>query len=305
MDMKLQMPIACAACLVASPLLESAVIANYTTTANDRFANDANFIASAYDLSGVALNSNSRWLTMISPNVFISANHFKPADSSSVTFYAGNDPLGASLTTSIGNTGQRIGASDLWLGTLSSPLPAAYGYYSFAGEAITNGNTGDGGPPANEDSFINSPYFEATGLIFGLSPTAYPVSQNMSVGRNKIDTWYDSVDVAGSIDLAIGAAQNESGDANYVDYETVVRGGDSGGPMFVEAGGVLKLVGINWFIDSGPPEVSGFTYVGNYADEINAYLNLYSVPEPSIFIGFAGMISLLYAAGNRRRRSCR
>jgi hypothetical protein len=38
---------------------------------------------------------------MVSPKVFLSADHFFPANDVSVTFYTGNDPDGSSLTRTV------------------------------------------------------------------------------------------------------------------------------------------------------------------------------------------------------------
>ncbi|MFO7821690.1 MAG: hypothetical protein R6V56_06540 [Lentisphaeria bacterium] len=56
------------------------IIDGGSSAENDRFANDPAFIADQFELSGVALNDNSRWLTMLSENVYISAHHYSPAE---------------------------------------------------------------------------------------------------------------------------------------------------------------------------------------------------------------------------------
>ncbi|MFP4674582.1 MAG: hypothetical protein ACLFO5_08370, partial [Opitutales bacterium] len=109
--------------LLGSVSVASAInIDGFTTDENDRFANDSSFVADQFDLSGVGINNNGHWLTMLSDEVFISAEHLKPATGSSVTFYESNDPDGASSTRSVTSNTQQIGTSDLYVGTLDSPL---------------------------------------------------------------------------------------------------------------------------------------------------------------------------------------
>lgn len=249
----------------------AAVIANYDPDTNRRFENDPAFIAGAFDLSGVATNSQGRWLTMISPNVFLSAYHWPPGNGTSVTFYQGNDPLGPSITTTLGTTSQRIGTSDLWIGTLSSPLPSGYASYTFATTLITD-----------FASFNASPYAGADAWLFGKLPGSTQNSLEMAVGRNKLDAFYGSVTAAGTTDIALGTFVDTLGDPNFLDYELKFIIGDSGGPLFVEDNGDLVLVGINWFVDStGPKDINGVSYVGNYTTEINDFLAVHSVPEPA------------------------
>lgn len=59
-------------------------IAAFTSETNDRFANDGSFFANAYNLFRIGRNDrvdlpqqelNGHWVTMITPNVFLSAVH--------------------------------------------------------------------------------------------------------------------------------------------------------------------------------------------------------------------------------------
>jgi hypothetical protein len=288
--------------LAAPCALFSAIIAGYDATENDRFANDPSFIAAAYDLSGVS--HNNRWLTMISPNVFLSAEHFQPATGSSAVFYAANDPLGASVTRTVTATGEQIAGSDIWIGVLDQPLPLTYAFYPFATEIITNNNSGPPGPGANAESFINSPYFQKNAFILGRSEGSYSTSQNMAVGRNVIDGFNpDATPGTAGTGAAIETGIEEPGDGNFVDHELTFQTGDSGGPTFVDIDGALVLVGINWYLGSsnGTPVLNGMSYVGNYTNEINAFLDVHSVPEPRLAALVAGLAVVGWLAGRRRR----
>ena len=133
---------------------------------HDRFANDSQFIANSFDLSGVAINDDGRWLTMVSENVYLSAAHFAPASGSSVTFYAGNDPSGVTATRTLTSTQQRIGSTDLYVGTLDAALPGGFTFYDFATEDITSLVGG-------LSSFSNSIYNGENAYVFGRSPTSF------------------------------------------------------------------------------------------------------------------------------------
>lgn len=68
--------------------------------------------------------------------------------------------------------------------------------------------------------------------------------------------------------------------ANYVQYESYLQGGDSGGPTFADMGGELVLMGTNaWTLNDNSG--SGINYVGNQYAAINAYVAVHAVPEPS------------------------
>lgn len=279
-------------------------INGFSTQANDRFASDPSFIASAYDLSGVTIANDGRWVTMISENVFLSAHHFFPANGTSVTFYGSNDPAGSTATRTI-QSSQRIGSSDLRIGTLNAGLGSGFTFYNFAIDDTNNNNTASGGPlgsRANSESFINSPYYLADAYMFGRSPTSFSVSQDVAVGRNKLDVWFDGVTAAGTTDDAMGARIDAQSESNFLPYEAFLQVGDSGAPMLVEDGsGGLTIVGINWFIGTvGEDNYNGFSYVGNYDAEIQTYLDVNPVPEVRFFSLILGLGILAWVPIKRR-----
>lgn len=274
------------------------IIDSFSSEKNDRFANNAAFVATGFDLSGIALDNAGHWLAMISPNVYLSANHYHSAAGTSVTFYESNDPNGAKMTRLLSNPALRIGTSDLWIGTISQPLTSDYTFYDFASEDITS-----------ETGFYSSTYYLEEAFMFGRSQTgSWPTSQDMAVGRNMLDLWDDAATVGGTTDSAIGAVRDPSGQRNFVASEAYLQGGDSGGGLFVDDGsGRLKLVGINWFIGTVTDgqttyDASGFSYVGNYDAEIQAFLNLHTVPEPAGLAAVSALVALGFAAWRRNSR---
>lgn len=270
----------------AGPGFGDTVIDGFASAQHDRFANDPSFIADGFDLSGVALTNGGRWVTMISPNVYLSATHYKPGLNDFVTFHATNDPTGPTATRQIASTRQQISGTDLWIGTLDAPLPSSYGYYAFADQPITN------------QTEFNTILGGKIALMAGRSPTGFTTSRDMAFGINVLDALFGTVSTGGTTGIAVGEVYNEPTDALYVASEQWLQSGDSGGPMFTVSGPNLILTGIHWFIadvsidpdpfdavtESAPRNASGQTYTGNYASAINTFLNLYSVPEPNTAI---------------------
>ena len=213
---------------VSAPLAQAIVIANFGTNTNDRFANDGSFIGDAFDWSGVGLDNSGKWGTLLSNNVFISANHSHPATSSTLTFYASNDSTGSSITRTV-SSGQRLGTTDLWLGVLSAPVSSSYASYSFLSNDI-----------ADSAAFNSpSPVKNLISYVVGKSTTAWATSLDVAVGRNVLDAWVEDADAGGTTDDAIASFQGLPGTTEY--HETLLQGGDSGAPLFVSVGGSLVL----------------------------------------------------------------
>jgi hypothetical protein len=169
-----------------SCLFASINIIGYDPLANDRFMNDASFFAGGLDLSGVALvntgqgpdfsgDDGGRWVTMLSRNVFIIANHFAPRVGSSVTFHQTNSALGASFSASVEET-MRIGSTDIRVGTLDVALPDGYAYYD-----IWNAPFSSAAPVQ-----ISGPNV----LTFGRSEGDYAVNQDVAVGQNNLNLFF-------------------------------------------------------------------------------------------------------------------
>lgn len=250
-------------------------IANFDTLTNDRFANDNSFVASQFDLSGVGFNGTgsggSGWLTMISENVYITAEHAKPASGSDVTFYASNDPNGTSVIRSITSDRQQIGGTDIFVGTLDAALPSNFSFFDFATEDINNSFT-----------FAKSSYSGTNAYVFGRSLISWPTSQKMAVGRNELDRFFEGVTAAGNTGDVIGATDDRDA-VNAVTYEAMLEVGDSGAPLFVEnAEGGLTIVGTNWFTGtSDTDDIFGASYLGNYDEDIQSFVDANAVPEPA------------------------
>jgi hypothetical protein len=287
--------------LLAGSVAQAISVANFSTATNNRFQNDPSFIMDAYELSGVAIasNSNRSWITMVSPNVFLTTTHLEIPNGSSVTFYAGNDSSGPSVSRTVSSSQQltRIGnpgdTTDMQIGVLSTPLPAGYSFYNYATQDTTNNNPG--GPA----SFNNSPYNGASAYIFGKGAGDKANPLNMTIGTNEVDRFYSSLTATiNGEETTDPAMATLIGGANSLTYEAALEGGDSGAPVFVDDGGNLTLIGINWFRGGvNSEDVNGFSYIGNWDEEIDQYIAANAIPEPSPWI----LASLGFLAFRRRR----
>lgn len=265
--------------LLAASLVQGAILIDgFSSGTHDRFANDPGFIAADYDLSGLGINASGRWGSLVSENVVLSAYHFFPAVGSGLTFYSGNDPSGPSITRTV-LAGQRIGASDVWIGVLSDPVPPGYSAFSFTDEPVADSAAFAG------SSLVGQPLF-----MVGRSPTALPVARDVALGANVANAWEDSITASGTTDQALVAYRDLPADPDYVSSEAFLQVGDSGAPVLRDVGGNLTIIGFNWFIsqvdlDPRPRQqdlrdVSGFSYVGNYAAEVDAVIQAF-LDDPS------------------------
>ena len=170
---------------------------------------------------------------------------------------------------------------------------SAYTFYDFATEDITGVSGGPG-------SFSESIYDGANAYVFGRSDSTFPTSQDMAVGRNVLDRFSSSVFAADNTGDAIAATDDRP---DGVTFESQLEVGDSGGPLFVEnTSGGLTIVGINWFVGTrGGEDILGATYVGNYDEEIQAFIDANVVPEPSTFALYAGFACGVLLVRRRRR----
>lgn len=257
-------------------------VVDFSTEKNDRFKNDPTFIMSNYDLSGVGRGSNNTYATLVSRNVFVSADHFNfhPSVNGTVTFYKTNDPNGPSITRTV-VSGQVIPGSDTWVGVLDEPVPVGYAVYEFATENITN-----------DGEFTLSPYHDKNAYMLGQSPN-YSGLLDIAVGKNVVDDWSNST--------PDGLLTTMDGD---IDFEAELVAGDSGAPLFVDMNEgdtdyTLRLLATNWFVGSvNGNNINGFTYLGNYDAQIQAIIDANPIPEPGTAIALCIAGTIL----TRRRR---
>ena len=270
-------------------------IDGFTDATNDRFTNSSSFIGAGLDFSGVG--RSNRWGTLISNNVIITANHFRP--SGEIAFYENNDPNSTPVLRNIVGPSQQIGNSDVFLSRLSAPVPSSVKVYDIATEFLSappfDPNTNNG--LQNAGSFQDEEAF-----LYGISATSRSDTRvDHAVGRNRISGYIENIPFgSNSNNDSLLFIEDVVGDPDYVEFEAQFRGGDSGAPAFVERDGELLLLGINTFINDSESdlEFSGVTYAGNHIDEINEFIAINAVPEP----GSASLILLAMAACSFVRR---
>lgn len=273
------------------------MIDGYTPNTNDRFTNNASFIAAQFDLSGIGQTAGGRWATLVSPNVVVSANHFPP--SGTVNFYPTNNPNSTAVTRTIVSS-VKVGSTDLWLGVLSSEVPSSIRTYNFATTFIS------GTPPTATGFFVTNagPFQGANAYLVGISPSPTSGSQSQAIGRNLITGFAENVPFEGNTDNdSLILNYDPVGSASYTVFESHFVVNDSGAPMFIDQGGDLLLLGTNAFVgpNSGPVQFSGVNYIGNQASFVNNFISVNAVPEPSS-ISLA-VFSIVAALVVTRRRS--
>jgi hypothetical protein len=240
-------------------------IRDYDAARHDRFytGSDKSFLGEAFDWSGVG-KAKGRWVTMISPSYFLSAEHYEPADNEEVVFYEGNDTSAAHVYTI--DSGVQIDAgvtgTDLWLGKLTTPLDAAHNISFYPILTL-----------ANDSAYVGM--------------EIYNYGKSNRVGRNVIER-FEVHSEGGStgnsmiFDFDDNDAIDVGGDETYLEL------GDSGAPSFAVWDGELALVGIHWYNNSSAsPKFSGDTFVPTYFNEIGASMSgesLTAVPEPSTLV---------------------
>ena len=296
--------------LFCSTVFGDIVIDGYTAATNDRFTNSASFILNGHDLSGIGQTdggtsgSQGRWATAISRNVIISAYHYRPGINNTIYFYPGNDPSVMPVERHV-VSGQKIAGTDLYVGVLNEILPGSIKHYDFAQEQLS------GTPPNGDEFFLSDAgiYQGLNSYMFGKSPFDHNSDPNddrtsyndQAVGRNIISGFSENVPFAGNNDNdSLLMLRETNGDPDYVQYESIFRGGDSGGPLFVEINGELRLLGTNAFLLTGDVG-SGVNYTGNQAAAINSFINANAIPEPAS--GLILLPGLAICLLKRRRQS--
>ena len=278
-------------CALVNPLLWGLYISNYSSEKHYRFANNSQFIGKGYDFSGVGMNlsygqssTNGQWATMISPNVFITTHHWYQKEGTTINFWADND-ISKTITRTVSSNGQRIGKTDLWLGTLNQALPSNYTYYDIS------------------NSFKDP--FDKNNTVFSVGSHNKIVNNALSdiiefvVGHQKIDSSTSVKGSEGNAFMSTLSATNPS----YTEY------GDSGSPIFLFDNNKLSLLGITMsaifpdssdtglytdvnkngiydpYIDINLKQTTYFSDVKSYNTEIKGFIARHAIPEPATILG--------------------
>lgn len=277
-------------------------IDNFTAATNDRFADNASFIGSGVDFSGVGRTSNAtnrRWATLIGPNIFLSATHWHPGTGDTVRFYPDNDPTSPFIERTV-VSGTQLNGSDLWVGAFDYALPATIKQYDFATIDLSAA------------TFLTSAYYKDNVLMSGISPTTtgYGASgyTNQAVGQNQSEGFDDDLSHGGATGNVIITVKNQPGDSTYGytyrTYEAQAASGDSGSPLFSTDTAEPTLLGIAWAIgttdiDPSPlgtatRDITIYSYTGQHTAAIQTFYDANVVPEPSalMLLGIAALFGL-------------
>jgi hypothetical protein len=200
-------------------------------------------------------------------------------------------PFRPTTTFNIGMGNQTL-PSDVFLGTLSAPIPASDLIDFFPVVS------------APESQFINRQFF-----AHGQNP-AYV---NPSTGTASPHFGTNNVDAITLLSFDGQVPVNEATQATVYDFNSALNGeihligGDSGGPSLLNSNGQLGLFGTHYGLDP-TTNTSADAFVPFYINQLNGamastgfQLTLIGVPEPSAFL-LAGVAAI---AGWRRLRSRR
>jgi hypothetical protein len=287
---KLVLTVAALLSLSASQSDAAMTIRGYTGSSDvryDRYANNASFIGANFNFFGVGHDASTHWATMISPSYFLTAFH--AGASGTISFDVDNVPGGQLSYTTSSLT--RVGATDLYVGKLTTPVVANITKYAIAVL------------PTVPDYIGKTMFVVGQGATDGSSTDV----QDDRVGRNQIDQ-VGNATVSGTTGVATVWDYDLAGGTG--DDETLTQGNDSGAPDFLDINGQLALVGIRWFRTSvSTQDASGSSFVPWYYSEIadivwvgsdNTESVTFVAPEPaSASVLLASSLALLA----RRRRA--
>jgi hypothetical protein len=258
----------------------------------DRFyvGADKAFLGASFDFSGVGQTGGGTWATMISPTYFVTAAHYHPGSGDVLTFHTDNNPSGPTYQGTVDSwsfqTNYNGTPSDLWLGRLTTPIPASANITYYPVLSL----------PSQSDY---------------IGQLIYVNGKPNRLGRNNIDT----IRVASEPEA--GTTHNKSTVSMEYNYDTVnglgadecfLIGGDSGGPSFIDVGGKLTVVGTHYY-DYGTPDVmdwgmiSGDSFIPYYISELDAAMVGDQVtvvtPEPAT-LALLTLGGLAFLRRNRR-----
>jgi len=198
-------------------------------------------------------------------------------------------PFRPTTTFNIGMGNQTL-PSDVFLGTLAAPIPAADLVDFFP---VVN---------APQSQFIGRQFFAHGQNPSYVNPSTGTASPHF--GTNNVDA-IDLLSFDGQVPV------NEATEATIYDFNSSLNGeihligGDSGGPSMLNSNGQLALFGTHYGLDP-QTNTSADAFIPFYISQLNAAmssntpfsLTLVGVPEPSGLI----LVGLVLAGGYRRLR---
>jgi len=293
------------------------VVANYSSSVNDRFDNDPSFVGAGLDFSGVGRTTNGRWVTMIGDNYFVTAIHF-PA-TGNVQFLANNDPSGAIFQYTVAGA-FNVPGTDIQIGYFNEVVDPSIARYTY--------NTNDANA-LTDLGIAGTTLYTSGDRIAGSTGTIL----DHVVAENQAESWFeegtDVIQVPGpgginntfsndaDFDQIVMFENIPTDDANaFENSESQLQSGDSGSPLFSNQGGSLRIEGIAWAVVS-PPGFTGnfdttasgveqrsgtlYSYLGSYDTDIQTVISNVPAPIPEPSVPALGILGLLAGMTSRRR----
>ena len=209
------------------------------------------FLHSAYDFTGVGwLTTNTqRQLTMVSPLHYVGANHVRVGVGSTLRFLSSDgvirDYTVASETTIPNDAGND---SDLFVGTLTA--------------AITESDNIRFYPYLNLSSNFNYNAYRNQSLIILGRTVLGGSGVSSSIKTVSSTTTQPTLTITSTYTVASGGAD----DSYY-------QSGDSGGPVFINQGGIPAIVGTNSLVGSSTDTNNNVVSFTNFANFIPHYID--------------------------------
>ena len=209
------------------------------------------FLHSAYDFTGVGwLTTNTqRQLTMVSPLHYVGANHVRVGVGSTLRFLSSDgvirDYTVASETTIPNDAGNN---SDLFVGTLTAAITESdnirfYPYLNLSSNS-------------NYNAYRNQPLIILGRTVLGGSGVSSSIKTVSST------TTQPTLTITSTYIVASGSAD----DSYY-------QSGDSGGPVFINQGGIPAIVGTNSLVGSSTDSSNNVVSFTNFANFIPHYID--------------------------------
>ncbi len=320
----------CLAVLLSAPQARALVVNNFDANVHDfdrstnRDTTPKDFIGKQFDWSGVGLTSGTeRWITLIDnpygPNKFgLSAYHFPPNDTLSVTFYQ-HDTVNGDINGTPGaplysetrnvvavhpvynvaddNPDNDTGLTDLVVVELDAGVDSskiqAYSIYSGSFN-----NAGQNADPSNGD---------VTDIAFLVGRGGGSTIRVGTSVTNPSVQWQNSFAVNDSFMIFYPTTPTGFPPPSPTIDQAYGEGGDSGGPSFIapvsnsqNANGYygMTIVGVN---SQAGTSGTYATVAQKYTTQVNTIMQTYSIPEPAATSFLLGCTALLLILIVRRR----
>ena len=293
------------------------VVANYSSSVNDRFENDPSFVGAGLDFSGVGRTTNGRWVTMIGDNYFVTAIHF-PA-TGNVQFLANNDPSVTIFQYTVAGS-FNVPGTDIQIGYFNEAVDPSIARYTY--------NTNNANSLADL-GIAGTTVYTSGDRVAGSTGTIL----DHVVAENQAESWFEEgtnvIQVPGpgginntfsndaDFDQIVMFENISTDDANnFENSESQLQSGDSGSPLFSNQGGSLRIEGIAWAVVP-PPGFTGnfdttasgleqrpgtlYSYLGSYDTGIQTVISNVPSPIPEPSIPALGILGLLAGMAFRRR----